>query len=66
MIDNIENMWEQINPKRPFLKVFSEHTGNKVSTLKSNWFSTFAIPEDKQADTVDFMQKYIAAQNKTA
>ena len=66
MIDNIRhNLYPQINSKTDFILQFSTHIGKSVHTLHNHWFARFwAIPLEHQEKTVDFMQKYIANQNK--
>ena len=65
MIENIQGLYKDITPKYPFLKAFSDHMGIEISTLRSSWFSLWAVPKNKQAETVEYMQNYIALQNKT-
>ena len=66
MIENIRySLYPKINSKTEFITQFSEHINKSVHTLHNHWFARFwAIPTEHQEKTVDFMQKYIATQNK--
>lgn len=64
MIENIRTtLYPQIHVKNEFFMKLAKHLGKKPNTLKTHWFSgVWSIPDEHQAQVVDFMQNYIKSQ----
>jgi hypothetical protein len=66
-IENIKNLWNEIDYKTGFIVVASEEFKRSKNTLHNHWFARwFSIPETEQDNVVKFMQNYIKNQNQVA
>ena len=67
MIENIKNLWKEIDNKTKFIKAFSEHIKRSPNTLHNHWFARFwLVPKEHQEEVVKYMQKYIRLQNEVS
>ena len=65
MIENIKSLWKDIDYKTGFIIKFSQHIKRSPKTLHNHWFAMYwVVPENKQKETVEFMQNYIRLQNE--
>lgn len=68
MIENIKNLYTEIQDKTAFLLMASKDLKRSPKTLRNHWFSNtgfWSIPEEKQARVVELLQNTIAKQNET-
>jgi len=62
-IDNIKDLYAQVNKKTEFLKNLAPEVNRTPQTLRVHWFAQFwSIPEEKQDDVISFLQKTIKNQ----
>ncbi|TXD45875.1 hypothetical protein [Polaribacter sp. IC073] len=59
-IDNIKNLWKQINNKTAFIIECSSAVDRSANTLHNHWFARFwQVPNEKQDEVIIYMQKWI-------
>lgn len=64
MIENIKELYAQIDYKTGFLIQLGESLQKSPLTLRNHWFGNFwSIPEEYHERVVTFMQNYIKQQN---
>lgn len=66
LMDNIKELYPQINKKVDLFEAVADVFGLKNSTVKINWFHGMSIPDSYQARVVEIMQNIISNQKKTA
>ncbi len=67
MIENIQELYAQINHKTNFIKMAAKDLGKSPLTLRAHWFGLFwAIPEHHQPRVVELLQNTIKKQNEKA
>lgn len=67
MIENIQELYSQIDEKTKFIILASNHLGKSPLTLRNHWFSAFwSIPEEYQEQIVKLLQNTIKKQNTKA
>ena len=65
MIENIKNLYGQINQKTKFIGEVAADLGKNPQYVRSHWFSSFwTIPEIYQGRVVELLQNKIKAQNQ--
>lgn len=63
-IDNIKDLWEQIDYKTGFIEDASIAFKKSKNTLHNHWFARwFSVPKKEQDNVITFMQTYINLQN---
>jgi hypothetical protein len=64
-IDNIKNLFEEVEDKKDFIERVSKEFNIAKSTARTGWFTRFEIPKryNIQDNLISFMQKYIFKQN---
>jgi len=63
-IDNIKDLYKQVKGKSNFMLEFSKSIDRTYNTLKNHWFASgWQIPEDKQDETISYLQNFIINQN---
>ena len=65
-IDNIKDLYGQLNDKEKFILLLCDEFGGSPRAKRNNWFSDsgfWNVPEKKQVRVVEIMQKIIYSQN---
>lgn len=66
-IENIKNLYNQLNHKGKFIELVAEDLGGKPLSIKNNWFSGFiSIPDEHQDRVIELLQNTIKQQNDNA
>lgn len=62
-IDNIKNLWQEINNKTNFIIAVAHDLDRSPNTLHNHWFARFwQVPEEKQDEVIKYMQTWIRNQ----
>ena len=67
-IDNIIDLYGQIEKKTDFLKAVADECDRKPNTIRTHWFSSanfYSIPEEFQDRIIELAQNTIKLQNET-
>ncbi len=66
MIQNIKNLYAQIDKKVDFLIELANDLDKSPNTMRNHWFGNFwSIPEEYQERVVELLQNRIALQNES-
>lgn len=65
MIDTIKDLYQQVERKTDFFQVVKNEMGGSISSIKTNWFSLWSIPDNKLTDLEVILKNYIKKQNKS-
>ena len=67
MLEEIKELWKQINHKRDFMLEVSEELDRTPNTLYTHWFARFwSIPEQEQPKVLELMKAKIEEQKTAA
>lgn len=64
LLDEIKTLYKQVEKKNDFFQVVKNEMGGSISSIKTNWFSMWSIPETKLAELENILAEYIQEQNK--
>lgn len=60
LIDNIKNLWHQIDYKTGFIELCAKELDRSPNTIHNHWFARFwQVPHDMQILVIKLMQKTI-------
>jgi hypothetical protein len=60
LIDNIRDLWKQINYKTGFIELCAKELDRSPNTIHNHWFARFwQVPADMQIPVIKLMQKTI-------
>ena len=65
MIENIQNLFSELNNKTKFIKEAADDLNKSPNTLRHHWFSNsgfWSIPEEYQPRVVELLQNKIKEQ----
>lgn len=64
-LDNIKNLFDQVEDKKDFIEKVSEEFGVTKSSVRTGWFTRFEVPTKYkvQDNLILFMQNYIKLQS---
>lgn len=63
LIDEIKELYSQINEKTKFMEMVASDLIKKPNTLKNHWFSSFfSIPDEYQERVMELLQNTIKEQ----
>lgn len=65
-IDNIKNLWKEINQKSKFMEIVANDLGKSKKTLRVYWFSNYgdwAVPDNHQDRVIELLQNTIKSQS---
>ena len=65
MIDNLKDLYSRITDKKKFIKLCSDDFKLPEHSIRSNWFSTWRVPEAKQERLHTLMINYLRQQIKS-
>lgn len=64
MIQNIKNLYSEINNQKEFCLLLSKEFELKPNSIRTNWLSTYySVPDKYQARVIEILQKTINQQN---
>lgn len=62
-IDNIQNLYSQIEQKTKFIKEVADHFSLNPQYVRGHYFSSFwSIPEERQDEVISMLQNKISNQ----
>ena len=65
MIQNIKNLWKEIDNKTAFIEMAAKDLNRSPNTLHNHWFARFwQVPEEHQSRVVELLQRTIKKQSK--
>lgn len=63
MIENIKNLYTQVDKKTKFIEMVADDLEKSPLTLRNHWFSAFwSIPDEHQERVVELLQNTIKNQ----